>query len=40
MIDMDSDLNYKVKNPEAEPIVFVPLVDISRLDDPSIIDAF
>jgi hypothetical protein len=39
-IQMDSELNYSVLNPDAKPLVFVPLVDFSTLEDPSIIDAF
>ena len=37
---MDSDLNHTVMSAGAEPVVFVPLVDIAKLEDPSIIDAF
>jgi hypothetical protein len=37
---MDSDLNYRVVEDDAEPVVFVPMVDFDKLDDPSIIDAF
>jgi hypothetical protein len=33
-------LNYRVLETDAEPIVFVPLVDWKKLEDPSIIDAF
>jgi hypothetical protein len=29
-----------VRQEAAEPIIFVPLVDFQKLDDPSIIDAF
>ena len=39
-LEMDSDLNYRVLTDGAEPMVFVPLVDFDKLDDPSIIDAF
>jgi len=39
-IELDSALNYRVLETDAEPLVFVPLVDIERLEDPSIIDAF
>lgn len=39
-IEMDSELNYTVSDPDARPLVFVPLVDFSKLEDPSIIDAF
>jgi len=37
---MDSDLNYTVSEPDAKPLVFVPMVDFGKLKDPSIIDAF
>jgi hypothetical protein len=39
-LEMDSDLNYRVVEDDAEPLVFVPMVDFSKLEDPSIIDAF
>jgi hypothetical protein len=39
-LEIDSDLKYKVLEEGADPRVFVPLVDIDKLDDPSIIDAF
>jgi hypothetical protein len=39
-IEMDSDLNYKVLDPDASPLVFVPTVDFARLKYPSIIDGF
>jgi len=39
-IEMDSELNYSVSDPDAKPLVFVPMVDFSTLEDPSIIDAF
>ena len=38
-IEMDSELNCRVVQ-ETEPLVFVPLVDFEKLEDPSIIDAF
>jgi hypothetical protein len=37
---MDSELTYRVVEADAEPLVFVPLVDFAKLEDPSIIDAF
>ncbi len=37
---MDSELNASVSDPAANPLIFVPLVDFNKLDDPSIIDAF
>ena len=39
-IDIDADLNYSVAEKEAEPLIFSPSVDFSKLKDPSIIDAF
>jgi hypothetical protein len=39
-IEMDSQLNYSVSEPNARPLIFVPMVDFGRLEDPSIIDAF
>ena len=39
-IEMDSELNYTVREEGAEPLVFVPRVDFAKLEDPSIIDAF
>jgi hypothetical protein len=37
---MDSELKYKVSDPGADPLIFVPTVDFKKLKDPSIIDAF
>jgi hypothetical protein len=37
---MDSNLKYRVSEDGAEPLVFVPMIDFDRLEDPSIIDAF
>jgi hypothetical protein len=39
-IQIDSDLNYKVLEPGADPLVFVPNVNFATLKDPSIIDGF
>ena len=39
-IEMDSQLNYTVQTPGADPLIFVPMVDFGKLKDPSIIDAF
>jgi hypothetical protein len=39
-IEMDSQLNYSVSEPNARPLIFVPMVDFGKLEDPSIIDAF
>jgi hypothetical protein len=39
-IEMDSDLNYLVREKGANPMIFSPMVDFGRLKDPSIIDAY
>jgi hypothetical protein len=39
-ITIDSELNYSVKEAGCEPIVFVPEVDFSKLEDKCIIHAF
>ena len=39
-IEIDSELNYSVKEEGADPIVFVPNVDIFELEKPNIIDSF
>ena len=39
-IEVDSELKYLSVEAGAEPLVFAPLVNFSRLADPSIIDAF
>ena len=39
-LEMDSNLNYHVVEEDAELLVFAPMVDFGKLEDPSIIDAF
>ena len=39
-IRIDSDLNYTVKEEGCEPIIFVPDVNLFKLEDESIINAF
>ncbi len=39
-IEMDDQLNYNVFDMESSPLIFSPMVDFDRLEDPSIIDAF
>ena len=39
-LTIDSDLNITVHSSGAAPLIFVPLVNFARLEDPSIIDAF
>jgi hypothetical protein len=39
-LEIDSDLNYQVRERGAEPLVYAPLLDVTKLEDPSIIDGF
>jgi hypothetical protein len=39
-IEIDGQLAYRVRQEGADPILFVPLMDVDKLDDPSIIDVF
>jgi hypothetical protein len=39
-LEVDSDLNYHVQEANAAPLLFVPMLDFKKLEDPSIIDAF
>jgi hypothetical protein len=39
-LEVDSELNFRVQEPQAAPLVFVPRMNLQKLDDPSIIDAF
>ena len=39
-LEVDSELNYRVQESDASPLLFVPLMNLRELDDPSIIDAF
>jgi len=39
-LEIDSELTIRVLEERADPLIFVPLVDVDQLEDPSIIDAF
>ena len=39
-LEIDSELAYRVVEAEAEPLVYAPLVDFKKLEEPSIIDRF
>ena len=39
-IEIDSQLDCRVREEGADPVVFIPQVDFESLDDPSIIDSF
>jgi hypothetical protein len=39
-VEIDSELEFRVVEEGAEPLVYVPLLDVRSLDEPSIIDSF
>lgn len=39
-IEIDSDLKFNVVESEANPMLFIPMVDFNTLDEPNIIHAF
>ena len=39
-IEIDSDLQHLVLTGGAEPLVYMPMVDVAKLGAPSIIDGF
>ena len=39
-IEIDSELNYKVQETDAAPLLSAPIVNFGTLQEPSIIDAF
>ena len=39
-LEIDSELNYRLLEADAEPLVYAPLMDLAKLEDPSIIDGF
>ena len=39
-LEIDSELKVRVVEAGTEPLVFVPMLDFDKLEDPSIIDAF
>jgi hypothetical protein len=39
-IEIDSELHYRVLEEQADPFVYVPMVNTAEIEDPSIIDAF
>lgn len=40
VIELDSELNYRILEGPADPLVFLPFVDLPQVKDPSIIDVF
>ncbi len=39
-LGMDDSLGYSVRDPDARPLFFVPMVDFTKLEAPSIVDDF
>ena len=39
-LEVDSELKMRVVTGGPSPLVYVPMVDFGKLDDPSIIDSF
>lgn len=39
-LKVDSDMNIRIHDSGASPLIFIPEVDFEALPDPSIIDAF
>jgi hypothetical protein len=39
-LEINSDLEYRVVDEGAKPLVYAPMVDLHKLDEPSIIDRF
>jgi hypothetical protein len=39
-LEIDSELNIRILTSGANPVVFIPMLEFDRLEDPSIIDAF
>ncbi len=37
---IDSDLTYRIKDEDCEPVAFIPDVDLLNLDEENIINAF
>jgi len=39
-IEIDSELEYRVLEGGTDPMVYVPMLDLQKLEEPSIIDRF
>jgi hypothetical protein len=39
-IEIDSALRYRLEDAQADPLIFLPLVDFAKVKDPSIVDVF
>ena len=39
-IEIDSELNYRVVNEDADLRIYIPVIDFAKLKEPSIVDVF
>jgi len=40
VFELESDLGYRVRPPAEKPVLFIPMIDLSSLDAPCIVDDF
>jgi len=40
VFEMESDLSYRVRPPAEQPVLFIPMIDLTNLDAPCIVDDF
>jgi hypothetical protein len=40
VFELESDLGYSVRPPAEKPVLFIPMIDLSSLDAPCIVDDF
>ena len=40
VFELDSDLGYRVRPPADQPVFFIPMIDLPKLDAPCIVDDF
>jgi hypothetical protein len=40
VIELESDLSYRVRPPAERPVFFIPMIDLPNLDAPCIVDDF
>ena len=39
-LEIESDLNHRVRTAGKNPLIFIPVIDLGNLDAPSIVDDF
>jgi len=40
VFEIDSDLRYRLRPPAENPVFFIPMINISKLEAPCIVDDF